>query len=118
MLRSIYDIPLATLALRPDTGQRSPATDPAVVGGPRRLMTVMEWVAWRMNKKAEDAQRRELGLPKATSPSLRRITERGSLEIQGYDELCFPGLGRRMGEMEWTTALCRRAHHGADHGRR
>ena len=43
-------------------------------------------------KKVEDAQRRELGLPKATGPSPRRITERGSLEIQAYDEVCFPGL--------------------------
>ena len=45
-----------------------------------------------MTKQAEDAQRRELGLPKATGPSPRRIMERGSLEIQTYDELCFPGL--------------------------
>ena len=43
-------------------------------------------------KKVEDAQRRELGLPKATGPSPRRIAERGSLEIQAYDEVCFPGL--------------------------
>jgi UDP:flavonoid glycosyltransferase YjiC (YdhE family) len=43
-------------------------------------------------KKAEDAQRRELGLPKATAPAPRRIAERGSLEIQAYDEVCFPGL--------------------------
>ena len=45
-----------------------------------------------MMKKLEDAQRRELGLPKATGPSARRIAERGSLEIQAYDEVCFPGL--------------------------
>ena len=51
-----------------------------------------EWLAWRVTKKVEDAQRRELGLPKATGPSPRRITERGSLEIQAYDEVCFPGL--------------------------
>ena len=55
-------------------------------------MTVYEWLGWRMTKKLEDAQRRELGLPKATGPSSRRITERGSLEIQAYDEVCFPGL--------------------------
>ena len=46
----------------------------------------------RVTKKVEDAQRRELGLPKATGPSPQRITERGSLEIQAYDEVCFPGL--------------------------
>ena len=51
-----------------------------------------------MTKEAEDAQRRELGLPKATGPSSRRIVERGSLEIQAYDELCFPGLAA-----EWAS---------------
>ncbi len=55
-------------------------------------MTVVEWLVWRMWKKAEDAQRLELGLPKATGPAARRIAERGSLEIQAYDEICFPGL--------------------------
>jgi UDP:flavonoid glycosyltransferase YjiC (YdhE family) len=68
----------------------------------------MEWVAWRMNKKAEDAQRLELGLPKATSPSLQRITDRGTLEIQGYDELCFPGLAD-----EWAKWDGRRPFVGA-----
>ena len=43
-------------------------------------------------KEVEDAQRRELGLPKAIGSVPRRITERGSLEIQAYDEVCFPGL--------------------------
>jgi hypothetical protein len=33
-----------------------------------------------------------MSLPKATGPAARRITERGSLEIQAYDEVCFPGL--------------------------
>ena len=63
---------------------------PAPLG--RSAMTVSDWLAWRMTKKLEDAQRRELGLPKATGPAPRRIAERGSLEIQAYDEVCFPGL--------------------------
>ncbi|SPM43097.1 glycosyl transferase family protein [Mycobacterium numidiamassiliense] len=86
-----FDIPLATLHYVPvrANGHLLPILPPPVG---RSVMTVMEWAGWRMNKKAEDTQRRELGLPKATSPALRRITERGSLEIQGYDELCFPGL--------------------------
>jgi UDP:flavonoid glycosyltransferase YjiC (YdhE family) len=58
----------------------------------RSAMTVFEWVQWCWTKKVDDAQRRELGLPKATGPSARRIAERGSLEIQTYDEVCFPGL--------------------------
>jgi UDP:flavonoid glycosyltransferase YjiC (YdhE family) len=55
-------------------------------------MRVFDWLAWRLNKKVEDTQRSELGLPKATGPSPRRIADRGSLEVQAYDEVCFPGL--------------------------
>ncbi|MGO9550473.1 glycosyltransferase, partial [Mycobacterium sp.] len=86
-----HDIPLATLHISPlrANGQFVPIL-PAPLG--RSAMTVFEWVAWRMAKKLEDAQRRELGLPKATGPAPRRIAERGSLEIQAYDEVCFPGL--------------------------
>jgi UDP:flavonoid glycosyltransferase YjiC (YdhE family) len=58
----------------------------------RSAMTAFDWLCWRLNKKVEDAQRRELGLSKATGPSPRRIAERQSLEIQAYDEACFPGL--------------------------
>jgi UDP:flavonoid glycosyltransferase YjiC (YdhE family) len=63
---------------------------------------------WRVTKKPEDAQRRELGLPKATASSTRRIAERGSLEIQAYDELCFPGLAP-----EWAKCDGRRPFVGA-----
>jgi UDP:flavonoid glycosyltransferase YjiC (YdhE family) len=86
-----YDIPLVTLhtfPMRPN-GQLLP-TLPASWG--RSAMTVSEWLGWPMTKKLEDAQRQELGLPKATGPSSRRIAQRGSLEIQAYDQVCFPGL--------------------------
>ncbi|MGB7146027.1 glycosyltransferase, partial [Mycobacterium sp.] len=63
---------------------------------------------WRMTKGAEDAQRRELGLPNATGPSTRRIVERGSLDIQAYDELYFPGLAA-----EWAQWDDRRPFVGA-----
>ena len=71
-------------------------------------MTVYEWGSWRMAKKIDDAQRRELGLPKATRPVSRRIAERGSLEIQAYDEVCFPGLAA-----EWAKWDGRRPFVGA-----
>jgi UDP:flavonoid glycosyltransferase YjiC (YdhE family) len=61
-------------------------------------MRLFDWGGWRMNKKVEDAQRRELGLPKATGPTSRRIIQRGSLEIQAFDEVCFPGLSA-----EWAS---------------
>jgi UDP:flavonoid glycosyltransferase YjiC (YdhE family) len=86
-----YDIPFATLhhvPMRPN-GQLVSILPPPLG---RSAMTVFDWFAWRLNKKPEDAQRRDLGLPKAKGPSPRRIAARGSLEIQGYDEACFPGL--------------------------
>jgi UDP:flavonoid glycosyltransferase YjiC (YdhE family) len=91
-----YGIPMATLhyiPMRPN-GQMVPMLPGPMV---RTGMTVYDWVCWRMNKKAEDTQRSDLGLPTATVASPRRIAERGSLEIQAYDEVCFPGLAN-----EWA----------------
>ena len=86
-----YDIPLATLHHFPlrANGQLVPILPSPLA---RSAMTVNEWQYWRRTKKLEDARRRELGLPKATAPLARRIAERGWLEIQAYDEVCFPGL--------------------------
>jgi UDP:flavonoid glycosyltransferase YjiC (YdhE family) len=102
-----YDIPLATLHYFPmrANGQLLPFL-PAPLG--RSAMAVYDWLGWRVVKKVEDAQRRELGLPKATAPSSRRITERGSLEIQAYDEVCFPELAA-----EWAKWDGRRPFVGA-----
>ncbi|MDT5114759.1 MAG: hypothetical protein QOE30_498 [Mycobacterium sp.] len=91
-----FDIPLATLhtfPMRPNA-QLAPGV-PAPLA--RSAMRVSDWLDRRTTKKFEAAQRRDLGLPKATGPSSRRITERGSLEIQAYDEVCFPGLA-----VEWA----------------
>jgi UDP:flavonoid glycosyltransferase YjiC (YdhE family) len=91
-----YDIPLVTLhhiPMRPN-GQLVSILPPWLS---RRSMSVFDWIAWRLNKRVEDAQRRELGLPKATVPSPQRIADRGALEVQGYDEVCFPGLAA-----EWS----------------
>jgi UDP:flavonoid glycosyltransferase YjiC (YdhE family) len=85
------DVPLVTLhhiPMRPN-GQLVTFFPPRIG---RSAMTAFDWVSWRLNKKVEDTQRRELELPKATAPSPRRVAERGSLEIQAYDEACFPGL--------------------------
>jgi UDP:flavonoid glycosyltransferase YjiC (YdhE family) len=91
-----YDIPLATLhyfPLRPNSQTLRFLPAPLA----RAAVRAFWWVTWRGMKKAEDAQRRELGLPKATGSPPRRITEHGSLEIQAYDEACFPGLAT-----EWS----------------
>ena len=86
-----YDIPLVTLHHVP---MRANGQLVSILPSPlaRSAMTAFDWLAWRLNKKVDDSQRRELGLPKATGPSPRRIAERKSLEIQAYDEFCFPGL--------------------------
>lgn len=86
-----YDIPLAPVHIFPvrASGQFLSFL-PAAVG--RSAMTMYEWVAWRAAKKLEDTQRRELGLPRATRPLPRRVAERGWLDIQAYDEVCFPEL--------------------------
>jgi len=102
-----YDVPLATLhyfPMRPN-GQ-------FVRGLPRRVgrvaMGVSQWLSWPLTKKLGDAQRRAFGLPKSRGPAARRIVDRGSLEIQGYDEVCFPGLSA-----EWARFGDRRPFVGA-----
>ncbi|MCV7171666.1 glycosyltransferase [Mycobacterium manitobense] len=56
-----------------------------------------ESLHWRLVKPAEDAQRRALGLPATRVRPIRRIIERGAVEIQAYDPLFFPGLAE-----EWA----------------
>jgi UDP:flavonoid glycosyltransferase YjiC (YdhE family) len=103
-----YDIPLVTLHYFPArvNGHMIPGL-PEPLG--RNGMTVQEWLNWRLLfRKIEDAQRRELGLPKAAGPAPRRITKRGSLEIQAYEEFCFPGLAA-----EWAKWKDQRPFVGA-----
>jgi UDP:flavonoid glycosyltransferase YjiC (YdhE family) len=102
-----YGIPLAVLHFLPMrvNGQIIPVL-------PARLnhfvLSALWWVHWRVTNKAEDAQRRELRLPKATASSTRRILESRSLEIQAYDEVCFPGLAA-----EWSEWSAERPFVGA-----
>ena len=86
-----YDIPLAVLHYGPAraNGQVVPFLPSPLICS---AMTAYEWLVWRLTKNHEDAQRRELGLPQTNAPYSRRMAERGSLEIQAYDEVCFPGL--------------------------
>ena len=86
-----YDIPLVTLHYFPNRvhGQLMPKLPSSLS---RAAMVANEWTAWRATREGEEAQRRELGLPRATRPAPQRIATRGSLEIQAYDELVFPGL--------------------------
>jgi UDP:flavonoid glycosyltransferase YjiC (YdhE family) len=94
-----YDIPLATLHYLParPNGQLLPFL-PATVA--RFVMTLQSRLAGRATKKLDIAQRRQLGLPKATRPTQRRITGRGALELQAYDKVCFPGLAAEWARWE------------------
>ncbi|MEI8081440.1 MAG: glycosyltransferase [Actinomycetes bacterium] len=87
-----FDIPFATLDFFPMRANGQVLSFlPAPLG--RTAMTLYERLSWSgAVKEVEDAQRRELGLPKANCPWPRRIADRGSLEIQAYEEVCFPGL--------------------------
>ncbi|SPM37100.1 glycosyltransferase [Mycobacterium rhizamassiliense] len=94
-----YDIPLATLHYFPARANGQLVRPlPPFMG--RAAMKVLDWTQWRLLKRVEDAQRRELGLPKAKSAASRRIAQRGSLEIQAYQELCFPGLADEWAKWE------------------
>ena len=86
-----YDIPLATLHYSPvrANGQILPMLPSPLV---RSGLRVREWLLWRLTKSLENTQREELGLSGTTAPFARRMEERGTLEIQAYEEECFPGL--------------------------
>ncbi|SIL60735.1 Putative glycosyltransferase GtfA [Mycobacteroides abscessus subsp. abscessus] len=102
-----YGIPLVALHTMPwrPNGQLFPVLPPMLT---RTGMTAYDWLTWRVTKGAEDAQRRHLGLPQATSPSPQRIGQRNSLEIQAYDAVCFRGLAE-----EWAKYGGRRPFVGA-----
>ncbi len=80
-----YDIPLAALHFFPTRAFEPGGSD------------------WGVIKDVESAQRRALGLPEATGPSTQQ-----ALEIQAYDELCFPGLAA-----EWAEGDVRRPFVGS-----
>ncbi|OSC31713.1 hypothetical protein B8W69_04655 [Mycobacterium vulneris] len=94
-----YDIPLAALHHMPIcvNGQLALPSLPSPAPLVRSTLRAAWRLYWRITKDADDAQRRELGLPRAAAPAAKRMAERGSVEIQAYDEACFPGLAA-----EWT----------------
>ncbi|AKS31974.1 glycosyltransferase [Mycolicibacterium goodii] len=102
-----YKIPLVGLhhfPMRPN-GKLIPALPATVV---RSGGTLTDWLLWRSTRQVEDAQRRDLGLPKATGPASRRIAEHRWLEIQAYDAVSVPGLAA-----EWAHWGARRPFTGA-----
>ncbi len=63
-----YGIPLAALHYFPARANSQVLPFRLPSGLVRSAWTVAEWVHWRALKDAEDAQRRELGLPKSNRP--------------------------------------------------
>lgn len=94
-----YGIPLAAIHHMPIcvNGQLTLPSIPSPATLVRSTLRAAWWLYWRITKDADDAQRRELGLPRTTVPAAKRMAERGSLEIQAYDEVCFPGLAAEWG---------------------
>jgi UDP:flavonoid glycosyltransferase YjiC (YdhE family) len=90
-----YDIPVAGLHHFPVrvNGQIGLPSIPSPKPVVRSTLKVGWWLySHIITKEDEDAQRRELGLPKAAAPAAQRMAERGTLEIQAYDLAVFPGL--------------------------
>jgi UDP:flavonoid glycosyltransferase YjiC (YdhE family) len=112
-----HDIPLAAVHHIPIrvNGQVALPSIPSTTYVVRSTMRAIWRVYWLITKDVDDAQRRELGLPKAAAPAAKRMSERGSLEIQAYDEVCFPRLTEEWnGGPPIVGALTMEAPTGAD----
>jgi UDP:flavonoid glycosyltransferase YjiC (YdhE family) len=92
-----YDIPMAALHYFPHrlNGHLLPHLPAPVM---RSAMRFIYGVYWWMSKDVENKQRRALGLPKTRVSSARRIVDSGAVEIQGYDDVFFPGLKDEWGD--------------------
>jgi UDP:flavonoid glycosyltransferase YjiC (YdhE family) len=89
-----YDIPVAVVHHFPIVvnGRLALPSMPSPAPLVRLSLKAAWWLYWRTTNDVDDAQRRELGLPRASAPAAKRMAQRGSLEIQAYDEASFPGL--------------------------
>lgn len=110
-----HRIPMAALHYFPHRANRSVVPVPL----PSKLVSTVfaagEWGHWQVMRKAEDAQRRVLGLARASTPAIRRMIESGTLEIQAYDKLLFPGLAQEWaGVRPFTGALTLRQEAASD----
>ena len=98
-----YDIPLAVLhyfPCRPNGKLLSFLPAPLS----RSVMEYQHRQTWQVIRDVDEAQRRDLGLPESPNePSWRRISEK-SLEIQAYEDVCFPGLADEWAQVERPTA--------------
>ena len=89
-----YDIPVAGLHHFPVrvNGQIGVPFLPSPAPVVRTTLRAGWWLYSHITKADEDAQRRELGLPRAAVSAWQRMAERRTLEIQAYDRAVFPAL--------------------------
>lgn len=101
-----HQIPLAALHYFPNRPNSQLIPVPAPHWVAKSGFAVIEWGLWRVSKKAEDEQRRTLGLPQTKVRSAKRVVDSGTLEIQAYDELFYPGLTEEWnGSRPFTGAI-------------
>ena len=97
-----YDMPFATLDYFPVRPNRR--TAPPLI--PARLfqwgLAAYEGFGCWMNRKPENAQRARLGLPKTRKFTTRRLADLGTLQIQTYDDIIFPGLKEDWADLQAT----------------
>jgi UDP:flavonoid glycosyltransferase YjiC (YdhE family) len=91
-----HGIPLAALHYFPARANSHIVPIPLPLPLIRAVWAGVEWVHWQTLRQADDQQRRVLGLAKGKVRSTRRIIDHGTLEIQAFDKVFFPGL-----EQEW-----------------
>ncbi|WP_299566062.1 glycosyltransferase [uncultured Mycolicibacterium sp.] len=87
-----YDIPLALLhwfPMRPN-GQLAPYIPASVCRAAMATFDALSYGGWA--RQVEQEQRRALGLPPGRGAWPKRVLARDPLELQAYDEACFPGL--------------------------
>ncbi len=92
-----HGIPLAALHYFPARANTKILPVPLPMPVVRPVWSLAEWAHWRLLKPAEDQQRRTLALPPGRHRAIRRMAERGALEIQAYDEVLFPGIADDLG---------------------
>ena len=92
-------IPLAALHYFPFRANTQILPVPVPGWLARSVWPAAETLHWRLIKRAEDAQRSHLGLPRARTRAIRRIVEGGAVEIQAYDPVCFAGLAEEWAEL-------------------
>ncbi|OBI91169.1 glycosyltransferase [Mycobacterium asiaticum] len=90
-------IPMAALHYFPQRvhGHLIPLLPPPVT---RTAMRAVYGLYWLMTKGPENEQRRALGMPTTRVSSAKRIGQYDWLEIQGYEDVFFPGLKEEWGD--------------------